>query len=1382
MQGRTCPHHCRVVNLNSAVFLRLCSLNDLVLIRAPPPTSLAAERPLSERRSLPFVPLRAMEETREFSFETASERDLYQYFAPDQTPRSGPDTTLSAFAQLVALRLNATRVLISLVDRVNQYILTEATQASDLLRDPLTAPGDDGLLLGQTTLPRAKGLCGSALEVLHPAQEDGIRQKSWRVAPLIVNDLTKDPEFKDHPFVTDHPSLRFFAAMPISTKSGFNIGTISVLDDNVREGLTQSETKLLRDMGLTIMNHLIVMRTNESHRLSEKMIKGLSVFIEGRTDLDDWWLELGNHKPQVKKKPPSPKVDLTAEIVKEEGSETSGSPPLATTKATEPYETDASSLPDAKNPAVPAGLSSPTFPLLPPSLTRAMTAPPPKTHPYRPPPGDVVLIARTSDAGRSRRARSYRGPKSARSVLSDADANAQVPISRDQSRGQTAQAFVPTDIHESIISRRLREMFSRASHIIQECIEADGAIFLDAAVSTQSGQSEDETSARTDGTDEESTDSSGAGDSDAGSQTKQAGRFSLLEEDPSHKPCRVLGLWTGENSSLHGDKVSQLAPLTEAFLQRLLQKYPQGHVFSADEGRRVLSNSHHEDSDNSQSVEEMPRKQSKKQKRHPKEPDEFAETQALLGMLPGTRSIAFVPLWDSHRDRWFAGSFTWTVQQTTRVLTRTDDLDYLAAFGNSIMAEVARLDVVGADRAKSDFISSISHELRSPLHGILASVEFLQDTTVDLFQNGMIDTIERCGRTLLDTIQHVLDFAKINNFTGTKRRGKEKKALGESVDSTELTPDSDKPGLSVNVDLSLLTEDVVDSVFAGHEFQGNSNSSRFIGKEAGFPTEGLRRSGASETDDAPTSESKKESIDVVLEIDWRQNWTYNTQSGALRRVLMNLFGNALKYTDSGWVKVSLKAVDIEPTPSEEPAKSIITISVSDTGRGIEQEYLHSRLFTPFTQENSLNPGTGLGLSIVLQIVRSLGGTINITSEQGVGTKVVVTLTLAKAPPGEHPALGRDAEVVIQSAREKTKGLTIGLMGLNADPRLPQKRGTKRPTLETETSLVLGASIERATINWFGMKIAPPSTWVEKPPDFFIANENPGLRGAFTGVPTIVLCSHEALYREYSKKMTQGSEIRHGGMVHFVSKPCGPHKLAKAFAFCLGKGNNLPFSGFGVGATVSVPPSIASPQSLFRKSPEEYMARMGQMSDDYFPVTPPPPGDFDGSPTAESSIDYVTMPRPAAAAAVAERQKPLLLLVEDNEINLQLLSTFVRKSKYEYVTAMNGLEALKACQRATKPFDIIFMDISMPVMDGMVATREIRKLERSQKQKPAMVIALTGLGSADSQREAFSNGINVFLTKPVRFKDLRRILEEWVPNDAAMQPSTRTSDRSDSISR
>jgi signal transduction histidine kinase len=141
------------------------------------------------------------------------------------------------------------------------------------------------------------------------------------------------------------------------------------------------------------------------------------------------------------------------------------------------------------------------------------------------------------------------------------------------------------------------------------------------------------------------------------------------------------------------------------------------------------------------------------------------------------------------------------------------------------------------------------------------------------------------------------------------------------------------------------------------------------------------------------SKVKKERLVIIMDIGFRQNWFFHTQSGALRRVLMNLFCNSLKYTDIGWVKVSLQAEDV----ASQPGKSKVTITISDSGRGISEEFLHSNLFTPFIQEDAMNPGTGLGLSIVLQIVRSLGGTIDVKSKIGVGTEVRVILTLTQTP-------------------------------------------------------------------------------------------------------------------------------------------------------------------------------------------------------------------------------------------------------------------------------------------------------------------------------------------------------------------------------------------------
>lgn len=69
-----------------------------------------------------------------------------------------------------------------------------------------------------------------------------------------------------------------------------------------------------------------------------------------------------------------------------------------------------------------------------------------------------------------------------------------------------------------------------------------------------------------------------------------------------------------------------------------------------------------------------------------------------------------------------------------------------------------------------------------------------------------------------------------------------------------------------------------------------------------------------------------------------------------------------------------------------------------------------------------------------------------------------------------------------------------------------------------------------------------------------------------------------------------------------------------------------------------------------------------------------------------------------------------------------------------------------------------MDISMPVMDGLKATRAIRTFERENKLEPATVIALTGLASSASQQEAFTSGVDLFLTKPVKLKELTSILK------------------------
>lgn len=163
---------------------------------------------------------------------------------------------------------------------------------------------------------------------------------------------------------------------------------------------------------------------------------------------------------------------------------------------------------------------------------------------------------------------------------------------------------------------------------------------------------------------------------------------------------------------------------------------------------------------------------------------------------------------------------------------------------------------------------------------------------------------------------------------------------------------------------------------------------------------------------------QRSEVVVIFDVDV-QNYRFVTQPGAVRRVIMNLLGNALKYTSRGYVCIKLDATDIDDPPTrgnlETISRSMVVLTVTDTGKGISSEFLRSKVFTPFAQENSLSSGTGLGLSIVRSIVAVLEGDITIDSELGRGTRKfhmykitsVKVLTICRSQ-GDSPTPSRDA--------------------------------------------------------------------------------------------------------------------------------------------------------------------------------------------------------------------------------------------------------------------------------------------------------------------------------------------------------------------------------------
>lgn len=208
--------------------------------------------------------------------------------------------------------------------------------------------------------------------------------------------------------------------------------------------------------------------------------------------------------------------------------------------------------------------------------------------------------------------------------------------------------------------------------------------------------------------------------------------------------------------------------------------------------------------------------------------------------------------------------------------------------------------------------------------------------------------------------------------------------------------------------------------------------------------------------------------------------------------------------------------------------------MSDSGRGIGREFLKTKLFTPFSQEDTLASGTGLGMSIVQQIVQLLGGDIDVKSQVNVGTAVTVTFVLEwpevrKALDGN---LSQPEFSLVLQSREHAIGKTICLVGFDSGQPIPSTdNNASSPTLAS-----LRESLACYAKEWFGMSVVT-GTLSTKGVDIFLANESDDLvryleetpkTAAGQRPPLIVLCSNVSRYRDYT---SQGDHV-----LKFASKP------------------------------------------------------------------------------------------------------------------------------------------------------------------------------------------------------------------------------------------------------
>ncbi len=137
----------------------------------------------------------------------------------------------------------------------------------------------------------------------------------------------------------------------------------------------------------------------------------------------------------------------------------------------------------------------------------------------------------------------------------------------------------------------------------------------------------------------------------------------------------------------------------------------------------------------------------------------------------------------------------------------------------------------------------------------------------------------------------------------------------------------------------------------------------------------------------------------------------------------------------------------------------------------------------------------------------------------------------------------------------------------------------------------------------------------------------------------------------------------------------------------------------------------------------------------------------------------------SATIINERQriseKPTILVAEDNDVNIQVLCSFLKKLHCEIVIVKDGQKAVDLFTK--NQFDLILMDIAMPTLDGLGATKAIRTLERKNKLEPTPIVAVTAHVAPADQHICINAGMNDYISKPVNMSKLTSTFQLWLPD-------------------
>ncbi|OBZ89876.1 Hybrid signal transduction histidine kinase J [Choanephora cucurbitarum] len=702
------------------------------------------------------------------------------------------------------------------------------------------------------------------------------------------------------------------------------------------------------------------------------------------------------------------------------------------------------------------------------------------------------------------------------------------------------------------------------------------------------------------------------------------------------------------------------------------------------------------------------------------------------------------------------------------------------------------LAIVDAEN-KLKFLADMSHEIRTPMNAVIALTDLLlqERSTLNMEQIEHLEVIQTSGSHLLTIINDILDISKLNHdpkFKLESRRFSLRKCLKDTLNMARHQASMSQQNKVVYV--LECPPDKDDNVPLPQLISQLENSGVLL---------------------RPLLHKKgKTVLPVIWKIDSDVPDHLLGDTMRLTQIMLNLCSNAVKFTKQGGIHIRIKRST--PTPLRTPStqskldkrmtfkerydakietiwnramqekrdrnhaspnnglvdeevdyfgeKTVLEISVTDTGIGIPGDRL-PKLFKSFSQIDISTArrygGTGLGLAISSTLVNRMGGCVWVESEEGIGSRFALTLPMTVAPRGRNHS--SDSTPLGFTGSPSSPGSTVSDSSSSVHSTLGNTNCVSNDIISPLSSAFF--TFTTPTVTSSGSATSSHSGYFPATPVTFNQQQQQQQR------PLLPRTSHQHLYT--NEPYQQRSEP--------ISIPQANQNTTQDQSF-----SPMAEDGHPLNPNPSLPPSS--------ELETDQNKRINISGNNHAATNT-------GNTTARKNYNDLLSPatrnnrvsiskqhyhnrKPQTKEENLAKAHPLrILLAEDNILNQKIAISILKRLGYvDVAIANNGSEVLTLMK--TSVFDVIFMDLYMPEMDGLEVTREIIKERTRQKStttettntpssptesngtllnsNDVYIIALTASASREDRQICIDAGMNDFISKPFTMTEMKSALK------------------------